>query len=75
MSNIEYSEIYSILLMLGKSYILKLPPEIFQSIKYNRDVSYEPKYSISSIEHRENFSQVVLEYIANLYLKYWQNNL
>lgn len=71
MSNTDYSELYGILLMLGKSYILKLPDDIVQQIKNNRDVNYEPEYSIDSIMDN-NISPTVLDYLADLYLLYWQ---
>lgn len=73
MTSTDYSELYGVLLMLGKSYILKLPDDIVQYIKNNRDVNYEPEYSIDSIDYEENISSSVLDCLALFYLKYWQD--
>lgn len=74
MNSTSYSELYGILLMLGKSYISKLPPEIIKKIENEKNLNYNPEYySINDIEDK-NISNVTLEILSQLYLEYWQNN-
>lgn len=73
MSKKDYSELYGVLLMLGKNYFQKLPDNVIQWIKMNRDINYEPEYLIDSIEYEENILPAVLECLASFYLEYWQS--
>lgn len=74
MNSTDYSELYGILLMLGKSYISKLPLEIIDKIKSQKDPNYNPEYySINDIKDGI-ISNITLEFLSKLYLEYWQNN-
>lgn len=66
-----YSEVYSILNMLGKSYIDKLPKELYKLVESNKLNSYAPV--IESLEdlnnknlHKESISMIIL-----FYMNYW----
>ena len=39
---IAYSEVYIFLNILGKSYINKISKKVFETIKNNRDLNYNP---------------------------------
>lgn len=72
MNSINYSELYGILLMLGKSYISKLPLSIWKEIESKKNQNYNPEYSINDIENN-NISDETLEFLSKLYLEYWRN--
>ncbi len=73
MNEFDYSQLYGVLLMLGKSYISKLPIEIIYNIKIKMNSSYIPEYSINEINYEKDLSQETLNYLNYLYLKYWKN--
>lgn len=75
MSSVDYSELYGVLLMLGKSYISKLPIEIIRNIKINMKTNYIPEYHINEIDYENDLSQETLKYLNYLYLEYWENHL
>lgn len=69
-----YSEVYSILNLLGESYIKKLPVSLFNMIKDERKQDYNPKYdSIVNLE-QQNIKRDSLSMIALLHLNYWCNS-
>jgi len=70
MSRKEYSMIYGILVMLGNSYIDKLPKNIFENIKNNLDIDFIPSYDINEMDSYE-FTDNVLEVINNFEQEYW----
>lgn len=39
-----YSEVYSVLNLLGESYIKKLPVNLYNMIKEEKEEGYNPKY-------------------------------
>ena len=69
-----YSEIFSILTMLGKKYIDSIPKEIKENIINKMDRDYQPVYNISDI-NRENISEEALSIIVYFNINYWHNDI
>lgn len=66
-----YSEVYSILNILGESYIKRIPTKLYQIIKEEKSNEYNPKYdSIIALE-QQNVKKESLSMIALLHLNYW----
>lgn len=66
-----YSEVYSILNLLGESYIKKLPVSLIDMIKEERRQDYNPKYdSIINLE-QQNIKRETLSMLAIFHLNYW----
>ena len=68
-----YSEVYSILNLLGKDYIDKLPNDLYKMIKENRNMEYSPLYDLSIDINKQNISEQALAMITLLNLKCWSN--
>ena len=66
-----YSEVYEFMNALGEEYINKIPKKIYNVIKDNRDISYNPKFYDKEIITLENISKEGLAIIAVLNLQYW----
>ncbi len=65
-----YSEIFSILKMLGKKYINSIPKEIINAIENSMDKEYQPMYNIDNISE-EKISSEALSIIAYFNMEYW----
>ena len=65
-----YSQVYSILQLLGNSYINKIPKKLYKLIDSQRDKDYNPKYNleISFIEQNVNKRALAINYTI-IYLK------
>ena len=68
-----YSEVYSILNLLGESYIKKLPVSLFNMIKEERREDYNPKYDSKINLEQQNIKRETLSMIALFHLNYWCN--
>ncbi len=66
-----YSEVYSFINALGDSYIAQIPTSIYNTIKENRDINYNPKFEASQTVTKGMISQEALSLIAALNLQYW----
>ena len=66
-----YSEIYSILQMLGEFYINKIPIDLFNMIKEEKLENYNPHYEFTEILNMKNET---ISMLALLYLKFWCNS-
>ena len=66
-----YSEVYSFINALGDSYIAKIPTSIYNTIKENRDINYNPKFDANQKITKDMISQEGLSLIAALNLQYW----
>lgn len=66
-----YSEVYSILHMLGKTYIDKVPKKIFNLIEKSRLETYHPEYNPMIDLKEQNVMKESLNMIALLYLRCW----
>lgn len=64
-----YSEVYSVLELLGEDYISKLPSKMYNMIEEERLKEYTPSYSMPL--KNENIKKEALAIIAVLHLNYW----
>ena len=68
--NIMFNEVYSVLNLLGREYIYKLPNNVYEFIKNER----VPNYEFNINMERDVISQLskdALAFISYLNLKYW----
>lgn len=68
-----YSEIYSVLNLLGKSYIEKLPKDLMDMIDEERNKEYNPEYTLSKDLDKQNINKKSLSVIALLHTNYWSD--
>lgn len=66
-----YSEVYSILNMLGETYIIKIPSKLYQMIKEEKLNEYNPKYDSTLALEQPNIKNETLSMIALFHLNYW----
>lgn len=66
-----YSEVYEVLEVLGKDYINKLPPKLYQHIKDKRNSSNTKEFYIDKPIEEQGLSLETLEFISFLNLHYW----
>ena len=69
-----YSEVYSLINALGDSYINKIPSSIYNTIKVERDINYNPKYESSKSISAKDISYEGLALISAINLQYWCTN-
>ena len=69
-----YSEVSSILNLLGESYIKKLPVSLFNMIKEEKRQDYNPKYDSKINLEQQNMKRETLSMIALFHLNYWCNS-
>ena len=69
-----YSEVYSILNLLGNSYITKLPKSLFKMIEEEKSSTYNPQYSEDQSLSEQNKKRESLSMIALFHLNYWCNS-
>lgn len=68
-----YSEVYSILNLLGENYIQKLPVSLFNMIKEEKRQDYNPQYDSKINLEQQNIKRETLSMIALFHLNYWCN--
>ena len=66
-----YSEVYSILKMLGKEYMEKLPKTILKIIIESREENYNPKYDLSIPLKNQDINRKSISMITLLQYNYW----
>jgi len=66
-----YSEVYSVLNMLGDSYITKLPSSLYKMIKEEKLNEYNPYYDSSIALEQQNIRKESISMIALFHLNYW----
>lgn len=66
-----YSEVYSVLNMLGESYIKKIPNSLYKMIKDSKSMSYNPQYLANISLDKQQIKKESLSMIALLHLNYW----
>ena len=69
-----YSELYSVLNLLGKSYIEKLPKQLYQLIENSRNPNYLPKYSFNEPLVNQNINKKTISMLALIDLNYWRKD-
>ena len=68
---IIYSEVFSILNLLGDEFINKLPKQLYELIKREKSSTYNPVYnSIKNLEE-QNVRKESISMIAMFHLNYW----
>ena len=70
-----YSEVYAFINILGNDYINKIPTKVYNAIKDNRDINYNPQFNKDQIIEKNDISQEALSLIAALNLQYWCTDL
>lgn len=73
-NNEMYSEVYSILALLGEEYINKLPEKLIKFIKKNKLNSYNPQYSLDKPLNEQAIQKNSIAMIVLLNYKYWAEN-
>lgn len=66
-----YSEVYSILNLLGDYFINKLPTSLYEMIKKEKSSTYNPQYSKELDLNEQNIKRESLSMIALFHLNYW----
>lgn len=66
-----YSEVYSILNLLGDHYIEKIPKSLYKMIEERKNDSYYPKYHFISELNNNNIKKESLSLICLLQKNYW----
>ena len=69
-----YSEVDGVLSALGEEYWDKVPPNLKNLIKKNKDKSNIIKYDMSIPLYKQNISKEALSMIALIHLNYWCEN-
>lgn len=69
-----YSEVYSFINTLGNDYINKIPIKVYNTIKNNRDINYNPQFNKSQTIKQGDISQEALSLIAAINLQYWHSD-
>lgn len=74
MNNVErkiYSEVYSVITLLGEEYINKLPEKLIKFIKQSKLNTYTPQYSLEIDLDKQEIKKESLALIALINYKYW----
>lgn len=69
-----YSEVYEILSCMNKSIVMKVPFEILQVIKENRNMDYTSKINKDDLFNLDNISKDTVNVLAWLDVNYWISN-
>lgn len=68
---LAYSEVYAFLNMLGEPYIKQISTKVYETIKNNRDLNYNPEITVTSGNLDYEFSREALALISALHLQYF----
>ena len=66
-----YSEVYGILNMLGDGYIKLIPIKLYNFIKENKSIEYNPNYDSNIPLAKQNISKNATAFICMLHYNYW----
>ena len=69
-----YSEVYSVLKILGKKYIDKIPNSLYNMIQENKLETYNPTYTLETDLNEQNIKRESISMIALKHLNYWCNS-
>lgn len=69
-----YSEVYSLINALGERYVNKIPKAIYNTLKEERDINYNPIYEANKPISNQDISYEGLVLISAINLQYWCNN-
>ena len=68
-----YSEVNSILNLLGNEFIEKIPEDIYKMILEKRNKEYNPNYSLALPLEKQNINKKSLSVIALFDVNYWSD--
>ena len=66
-----YSEVYSILNMLGEQYISKLPQKLYLMLEKEKSNEYNPQYNSNIALEKQKIKKESLAMISLFHLNYW----
>lgn len=66
-----YSEVFSVLNLLGEEYIRKIPSDTIENIIKEKDDNYNPKYDLSIGLDKQNIQKESLTMLAAFHLRHW----
>ena len=69
-----YSEVYEILSYMDKITVMKIPIDILEEIKNNRDVNYSSRINPTDPFNKKNVDRQTRVFIAWLDYNYWANS-
>lgn len=69
-----YSEVYSILNLLGDDYIRKLPSSLYEMIREEKENEYNPQYDLNLALEEQKIKREAISMIALFHLNYWCNS-
>ena len=69
-----YSEVYAVLTEFGEGYIDRIPDEMLNLIKSERDLNYKPQIDRNKALNEQDICKEALATIAMLELNYWCNS-
>lgn len=69
-----YSEVYSILNLLGDDYIRKLPSSLYEMIREEKINEYNPQYDLNLALEEQKIKREAISMIALFHLNYWCNS-
>ena len=68
-----YQEVYEILSLMDKKTVMKIPLEILQTIKENRNKEYVTQIDKNDIFNIENLNEDTIKLLSLIDLNYWIN--
>lgn len=66
-----YSEVYGVIMLLGKKYIDKLPKGFIRFIRENKLDDYEPYYTLEKNLVNQGIKKSSLAFLTIINYKYW----
>lgn len=69
--NVVYSEVYSLIKLLGYDYERLLPDKVKEKINMKRDKNYNPQYSMDIPLEKQNIHSDSMAILANIQYNYW----
>jgi len=69
-----YSEVYSVITLLGEKYINRIPEKLLKFIKHSKLDTYSPRYTLEMDLDKQEIQKQSLALIALINYKYWAEN-
>ena len=66
-----YSEVYNVILVMGQEYINKLPHSLWNMLETQRDMDYNPRYTVEDVIAGNKISDDALAVISLIHYNYW----
>lgn len=70
-----YSEVYEILSYMDKSTVMKIPMEILNNIKENRNVNYVSAIDSNDLFNLNNLKKETVDVLICLDINFWMNDI